>query len=100
MQIVCWLHCHANKIVFLSYLHWVKYRLIIIKIDLFSDPDAPPRPPLPAEVGRGYGSNMGSGIGARSGHPDTTDDESEEIFQKAPTPSQGPIMVSWPPAVT
>ena len=37
----------------------------------------------------GYGGNT------RSGHQDTTtDDEADEMFQKAPTPSQGPIMVS------
>jgi hypothetical protein len=26
-------------------------------------------------------------------YPETTDDESEELFHYAPTPSQGPIMV-------
>ena len=26
---------------------------------------------------------------------DTTDDESEDLFQNAPTASQGPIMVRW-----
>ena len=39
-------------------------------------------------MGGSYGGNT------RSGHQDTTtDDEAEEMFQKAPTPSQGPIMV-------
>ena len=27
-------------------------------------------------------------------YPETTDDESEDLFQHAPTPSQGPIMVN------
>ena len=58
-----------------------------------TDSDAPPRPPLPAEMGGGYGSNA-AGVNSRGGqHDTTTDDESEEIFHKAPTPSQGPIMV-------
>ena len=57
----------------------------------FLDSDAPPRPPLPAEMAGHTGGGM---PGSRSGHHDTTtDDESEEIFQKAPTPSAGPIMV-------
>ena len=39
----------------------------------------------------GMGGKMS---GSKMGHNDTTtDDESEEIFHKAPTPSQGPIMV-------
>ena len=51
------------------------------------DANAPPRPPLPAEMG-------GGGMrGKAPQHDTTTDDESEEIFQNAPTPSQGPIMV-------
>jgi hypothetical protein len=58
------------------------------------DSDAPPRPPLPAEMGGGYGSNA-AGVNSRGGqHDTTTDDESEEIFHKAPTPSQGPIMMA------
>ena len=57
----------------------------------FLDSDAPPRPPLPAEMVGGMGGKMS---GSKMGHNDTTtDDESEEIFHKAPTPSQGPIMV-------
>ena len=31
-----------------------------------------------------------------AGYPETTDDESEDLFHYAPTPSQGPIMVSHP----
>ena len=55
----------------------------------FTDPGAPPRPPLPSD---GYGTHMP----ARPPPPptlDTTDDESEDLFQHAPTASQGPIMV-------
>merc|ERR1712001_664532 len=56
------------------------------------DADAPPRPPLPAEMVGGMGGKMS---GSKMGHQDTTtDDESEEIFHKAPTPSQGPIMMA------
>ena len=58
---------------------------------LFIDSDAPPRPPLPAEMVGGMGGKVS---GSKMGHHDTTtDDESEEVFHKAPTPSQGPIMV-------
>ena len=58
---------------------------------MFIDSDAPPRPPLPAEMVGGMGGKVS---GSKMGHHDTTtDDESEEIFHKAPTPSQGPIMV-------
>ena len=39
-------------------------------------------------------SSFGGGRGGYGTGADTTDDESEEIFHKAPTPSQGPIMVS------
>ena len=55
---------------------------------LFTDPSAPPRPPLPSE-----------GIHHAPSRPppppmlDTTDDESEDLFQNAPSASQGPIMV-------
>ena len=54
----------------------------------FPDPAAPPRPPLPTE-----GLNN---VPSRPPPPpmlDTTDDESEDLFQNAPTASQGPIMV-------
>jgi len=40
------------------------------------------------------GSFGGGGRGGYGTGADTTDDESEEIFQKAPTPSQGPIMMA------
>ena len=53
------------------------------------DANAPPRPPLPAEMGGGGMRGKGQQ------HDTTTDDESEEIFQNAPTPSQGPIMVCF-----
>ena len=55
----------------------------------FLDPAAPPRPPLPSD---GYSTQAP----ARPPPPptlDTTDDESEDLFQHAPTASQGPIMV-------
>ena len=40
------------------------------------------------------GGMGGKVSGSKMGHHDTTtDDESEEVFHKAPTPSQGPIMV-------
>ena len=51
---------------------------------LFISDSAPPRPPLPASE-RYDGHNA---------YPETTDDESEDLFRHAPTPSQGPIMVS------
>lgn len=55
-----------------------------------SDPAAPPRPPLPSD---GYSTQAP----ARPPPPptlDTTDDESEDLFQHAPTASQGPIMMA------
>ena len=66
-------------------------RYYISLLITFVDSDAPPRPPLPAEM---VGGMVGKMSGSKMGHNDTTtDDESEEIFHKAPTPSQGPIMV-------
>ena len=57
----------------------------------FLDPAAPPRPPLPTD---GYNTEAPP---ARPPPPpavlDTTDDESEDLFQHAPSASQGPIMV-------
>jgi len=56
-----------------------------------SDPAAPPRPPLPTD---GYNTHAPP---ARPPPPptlDTTDDESEDLFQHAPTASQGPIMMA------
>ncbi|XP_023329663.1 vinculin isoform X4 [Eurytemora carolleeae] len=49
--------------------------------------DAPPRPPPP-----GSGYNMYTP--PRPPPPDSTDDESENPFDCAPTPSQGPIMMA------
>jgi hypothetical protein len=53
--------------------------------------EAPPRPPLPS----GGLDGLFGRSGQRSQHHvlDTTDDESEDVFLNAPTPSQGPIMV-------
>ena len=39
------------------------------------------------------GAGMASSSAAAGGYPETTDDESEDLFHYAPTPSQGPIMV-------
>ena len=57
-----------------------------IYIFLISDGTAPPRPPPP----RG---NYGSYIPPRPPPPPDTDDEADNMFEHAPTPSQGPIMV-------
>ena len=54
----------------------------------FPDPAPPPRPPLPSD---------GDYVPPSRPPPpalDTTDDESEDLFQTTPTASQGPIMVS------
>ena len=76
-------------------------------------PVPPPRPPLPHESqldtpsgssylpGGGGGGIAGMGAGgmassSAAGYPETTDDESEDLFHYAPTPSQGPIMASHP----
>ena len=59
---------------------------------VFPDPIAPPRPPLPSDGGLQLQAPP-----VRPPPPpalDTTDDESEDLFQNAPTASQGPIMVS------
>merc|ERR1711963_820737 len=63
--------------------------LSVVFEDRNTDPAAPPRPPLPTE-----GLNN---VPARPPPPpalDTTDDESEDLFQNAPTASQGPIMMA------
>jgi len=53
---------------------------------LEEDGDAPPRPPPPS-------SNYGSFAPPRPPPPDT-DDEADNMFEHAPTPSQGPIMMA------
>jgi hypothetical protein len=50
------------------------------------DGDAPPRPPPPS-------GNYGSFAPPRPPPPDT-DDEADNMFEHAPTPSQGPIMMA------
>ena len=52
----------------------------------FADGDAPPRPPPPSGHYGGYAP-------PRPPPPDT-DDEADNMFEHAPTPSQGPIMVN------
>lgn len=52
--------------------------------------DTPPRPPPPG--GHQYNGNMFTP--PRPPPPDSTDDESENPFDVAPTPSQGPIMMA------
>nr|XP_040564071.1 vinculin-like isoform X10 [Lepeophtheirus salmonis] len=56
-----------------------------------SDPNAPPRPPLPSDDDYYNGHHL-NGTQNRPVNFDTTDDESEDFFLSAPTPSQGPIM--------
>ena len=51
------------------------------------DGDAPPRPPPPSGGGQ-YGS-----LAPPRPPPPDTDDEADNMFEHAPTPSQGPIMV-------
>ena len=66
-------------------------KIMIVLIFLIPDSSgsgpAPPRPPPPAAQGQIHYGN------ATMSYPETTDDESEDLFQHAPTPSQGPIMV-------
>merc|ERR1711935_856413 len=52
---------------------------------------APPRPPLPTD---GYNTQAPPTRPPPPPTLDTTDDESEDLFQHAPTASQGPIMVA------
>jgi hypothetical protein len=63
------------------------------KHSIVSDDGAPPRPPLPSSGMDGYYGRTGSRGQPQQHPPDTTDDESEDVFLNAPTPSQGPIMV-------
>ena len=65
-----------NYIVFYSF----------IDICFILDGTAPPRPPPPS-------GNYGSYIPPRPPPPPDTDDEADNMFEHAPTPSQGPIMV-------
>ncbi|XP_071743094.1 vinculin isoform X7 [Lepeophtheirus salmonis] len=58
-----------------------------------SDPNAPPRPPLPSDDDYYNGHHL-NGTQNRPVNFDTTDDESEDFFLSAPTPSQGPIMLA------
>ena len=62
----------------------------------WTEDGAPPRPPLPSGGLDSYYGRTGS-RGQPQHPPDTTDDESEDVFLNAPTPSQGPIMVSLRP---
>ena len=39
-------------------------------------------------------SGIGGMASSSAPYPETTDDESEDLFHYAPTPSQGPIMAS------
>ena len=52
------------------------------------DGDAPPRPPPPSGSGQ-YGS-----LAPPRPPPPDTDDEADNMFEHAPTPSQGPIMMA------
>ena len=74
----------------------VVFNVILSPFSIISDSAAPPRPPLPAD-----GGFQQAPPPARPPPPpalDTTDDESEDLFQNAPTASQGPIMV-WIKAI-
>nr|XP_040564070.1 vinculin-like isoform X9 [Lepeophtheirus salmonis] len=62
-----------------------------LHIKVESDPNAPPRPPLPSDDDYYNGHHL-NGTQNRPVNFDTTDDESEDFFLSAPTPSQGPIM--------
>ena len=62
--------------------------MLIVNVKLISEGAAPPRPPPPA------GGNYGSYVPPRPPPPPDTDDEADNMFEHAPTPSQGPIMVS------
>ena len=57
------------------------------KISSTDGGDAPPRPPPPSGGGQ-YGS-----LAPPRPPPPDTDDEADNMFEHAPTPSQGPIMV-------
>ena len=57
-------------------------------IPTFLDGTAPPRPPPPS-------GNYGGYQPPRPPPPPDTDDEADNMFEHAPTPSQGPIMVRF-----
>merc|ERR1719295_2135232 len=57
-------------------------------LSLQEDGDAPPRPPPPSGGGQ-YGS-----LAPPRPPPPDTDDEADNMFEHAPTPSQGPIMMA------
>merc|ERR1719234_2159581 len=61
---------------------------IVFDAPLCKDGDAPPRPPPPSGGG-GYGS-----LAPPRPPPPDTDDEADNMFEHAPTPSQGPIMMA------
>merc|ERR1719158_459748 len=59
----------------------------VSSLRLDEDGTAPPRPPPPS-------GNYGSYIPPRPPPPPDTDDEADNMFEHAPTPSQGPIMMA------
>jgi len=61
---------------------------ILYDVTLGKDGDAPPRPPPPSGGGQ-YGS-----LAPPRPPPPDTDDEADNMFEHAPTPSQGPIMMA------
>merc|ERR1711962_1063371 len=61
---------------------------IVFDAPLCKDGDAPPRPPPPSGGGQ-YGS-----LAPPRPPPPDTDDEADNMFEHAPTPSQGPIMMA------
>jgi len=66
------------------------YRAVDIVFDasLGKDGDAPPRPPPPS------GGGQYSSLAPPRPPPPDTDDEADNMFEHAPTPSQGPIMMA------
>eukprot|EP00095_Tigriopus_kingsejongensis_P010849 maker-scaffold1333_size47127-snap-gene-0.11 protein:Tk10849 transcript:maker-scaffold1333_size47127-snap-gene-0.11-mRNA-1 annotation:"vinculin-like isoform 1" len=55
---------------------------------------APPRPPPPSGGFHHGHSNSSPFLPNTPVYPETTDDESEDLFLHAPSPSQGPIMMA------
>lgn len=60
----------------------------VASLRLDEDGAAPPRPPPPS------GQYGGSYVPPRPPPPPDTDDEADHVFEHAPTPSQGPIMMA------